>query len=164
VSPTGGNGNGWRKRLEVLESLEPPEEFGEFSWTLLEQCEAVVEAVRYAARFSGMPYPATDRELGVLGLLVAIQELGEEPGVHRFPSGATVRVTEDIETYGDIGLFVRGRVLISDLPDQVARYVTRMTAWEQEERDRQLPLLWRAEEEMHHRAEEARRRRRKEGV
>jgi hypothetical protein len=146
-----------------LEALTP-DRIGSASgeWTLLEQCEGVVEAVKYA-RFAGVPYPATDREIALLALLANFEDLldGHTVGLLHLPSGAVVGLLE-ADSGNDARLVVRGRVLVEDLPEQVRRHVSRMPPARQSERERQLPILHRQEVEMQRRAQEARRRDRKQ--
>jgi hypothetical protein len=146
-----------------LEALTPNGiAFATGEWTFLEQCEGVVEAVKYS-RYAGVPYPATDREIALLALLANFEDLldGYTVGPLHLPSGAVVGLAE-ADGGDDARLVVRGRVLVKDLPEQVRHHVSRMPPARQPERERQLPILHQQEIEMQRRAEEARRSDRKQ--
>ena len=124
-------------------------------WDLLAQAEHVCEVVRYWRHVAdGSRYPATDRELRALAILIAYDALGGKPGVHRFASGAAVLLGEDLDT--EAGYHVEGQPLPSDFPHDIARLITRMVAEQQAARDAELPRLHRQEQEAHRQAAEIR--------
>lgn len=84
--------NGIHKRLEALEErtfgADPFRDFPD--WSVDDQLEDVEDTLRWFRGFHGdglARYPATDRELHLLGLLCANWELPEEGGEHRFRRG-----------------------------------------------------------------------------
>jgi hypothetical protein len=77
-------------------------------------------------------YPATDRELHLLGLLCAARGLGEDGGEHRFPSGLAVRLVRDGEHFlVDTPRQIRGE----DLPEWTREFFERMDPDRQPKRD-----------------------------
>jgi hypothetical protein len=126
--------------------------------TLAEQMVATSRRVREhrAARSS---YPCTDRELNVLALLVAQQELGEAPGEFRFPGGATVTISGDPSN--ETSYQIVGQALPADFPREVRDFITRLPVEQQPERDALLltgPTETQIQEALHRHKIEVRKR------
>jgi hypothetical protein len=125
-----GSLNGRVRRLEGRlgsEAAEPQRNY--LIWHVLETIQI--------HKWGGSVYQATDRELNIVGMLVASNELPDGAGVYTFPSGATVTLTrtgdgESIQAEG------AGRVEVEDLPEGIRRYFARMDPTKQPERERQL--------------------------
>lgn len=128
-------------RIDRLEALAHAEQEELLSWRPDDQLQDVLEILQ-VHRWGGSVYPATDREIRILGALHAYQQLPAGEGEYQLPSGAVVSLTDNAD--GTTSVSVRGRADVEDLPEGTREYVRRMDPDRQPERDRQLCELWRA--------------------
>ena len=133
------------RRLGRLEEIERPEQ--QFpDWLMEDQLESVADKLVFYRRFHGdgrVRYPATDRELHLLGLLCAREQQPGGVGEHRFPSGAVVSWRDNGD--GTPSVSTSGYVRLEDLPEGVREYFKRMDPAEQPEREKRLYELWRVQ-------------------
>ncbi len=131
------------RRLEALEERAAPEEAPEGfpdDWPLEDQAEDMLEKL-LAHTCTRTVYPATDRELNVLGLLHAYFCLPGGVGEYRFPSSGVVITLSDNGEDGTQDVGLSGNVCVEDLPEAVQERVERMSPHEQPERERYLHEL-----------------------
>ncbi len=109
------------------------------SWWVCVRLENALDKLRHYQRHHSdgrVRYPATDREIHLLGLLCALWELGGT-GEHSYPSGVVVTWGEaDDEGLQTVG--ASGYVSLEDLPEDVRRYFERMEPAKQPDRERFL--------------------------
>jgi hypothetical protein len=137
--------NGFRRRLEALEEhtfgADPLRDFSD--WDLVDQLEQVAFVLNWYRRFHAdgrVRYPATDREIHLLGLLCALWELGgppPEPGEHRF-EGTDLAVVWCDNGDGSFNASTSRPVRLEDLPEDVRVHFERMDPARQPERERFL--------------------------
>ncbi len=138
------------RRLEDLEAWLEPSCEGFPPWTLDDRIDAVLEKLALhqvgGPPGDGAGYLYTALEIDALGAATAQQELDGGPGVHLFPSGASVRFVE-AEDGGLARGRVFGRVEVSDLPKHVQPFVSRMPSGEQAVHEWLWFEYWRAGED-----------------
>ncbi len=126
---------GLERRLEDLEAREGGnlEEFAD--WPIEDQLEQVLDALRMH-RITDTAQLATDRQIHLMGLLCAREELPDGEGEYRFPSGLVVSWT----SYADdtCSASASGYVRVEDLPEGVREHFERMDPVKQPERERWL--------------------------
>ena len=133
--------NGTRKRLLArLEDLEAravgADPFRDFpDWSIEDQVEEVRDALRLH-RIASTAQLATDRQIHLMGLLCAREELPGGEGEHRFPSGVVVSWSNNGDETWKVS--ASGYVSIEDLPEGVREHFKRMDPVEQPERERWL--------------------------
>lgn len=126
---------GIQGRLEALEARCTPAP-GDFpDWPLEDQFDDVVHALR-VHQAGGTAQLATDRQIHLMGLLCASDELPNGFGEHRFPSGTVVVWTDNGGDTLDIG--ASGYVRVEDLPEGVREHWERMDPDEQPDREQRL--------------------------
>lgn len=128
--------SGLGRRLRKLEEAAGPER-GFPDWPIEDQLEGVADTLDFYARFHAdgrARYPATDREIDLLGILCALREdpLGEEGGEHRFPSGLVVALIRESDAFS---WEAPRPVRLEDLPEDVRRLFVRMAPERQPERE-----------------------------
>jgi hypothetical protein len=158
------------KRLERLEDLAgdaSPTKFED--WSLDDQLEDVADKLDLYIRFHSrdtIRYQATDRELHLLGLLCAANELGAEGGEYTFPTGLTVGLARVPQREGDGFLIDAPRhIRADDLPEWTREHVERIDPKDQDRRDRWLYEMrhyFKRDREERPKREEERRRRSRE--
>lgn len=131
--------NAIHRRLEGLEErIFGADPFRDFpDWSLEDQLEDVLDTLAWQRRFHGngnVRYPATDRELHLLGFLCAHWKLLEEGGEHRFPSGTLVAWQYHVEDEA-WSVNATGYVGLEDLPGGVREHFERMDPKKHPERD-----------------------------
>ena len=136
--------NGIRKRLEELEErtfgADPFRDFPD--WDLVDQLESVADTLHFFRRFhrdGRVRYPATDRELHLLGLLCALWEIGGPgaAGAHRF-EGTDLVVTWRDNGDGTHNARASRWTRLEDLPEDVRVHFERMEPAKHTERERWL--------------------------
>ena len=127
-------------RLRRLEAEEPalsaPAEFPD--WSLDDQLAGVANTLRFRvgshSNAKGVRYPATDREIHLLGLLCVFWERGKEGGEYTFEaSGLTVELAPS-EAGEEMVFRAPRRIGIDDLPEWILDHVERMDPEKQPER------------------------------
>ena len=129
-----------KRRLERLEAEHTQTSLDFPDWDLTDQVEGVAETLywyRYFHSNDAVRYPATDREIHILGLLCAAWELGDEGGEHTFRSGLTVRLIRD---GGYFKIDAPSQIRADDLPDWTRELFERMEPEKQPKRDEWLYL------------------------
>lgn len=126
---------GLKRRLERIEEAGLSAHWSYEEWPLEDQIAAVLDVVRSYIRFHSdddIQFPATDRELHLVGILCARGELGEDGGEYTFPTGLTVRLIPDGE-----GFLIDAprQIGIEDLPDWMHEHVRRMDPKDQPRRE-----------------------------
>ncbi len=133
-----------RRRLEALEGPTNSHKFA--GWPVEEQVKDAVYMLQFYQRFHAndpVRYAATDRELTMLAIAHASEELQGEGEVGLPHSGTTIRYLRDGEDTFSID--VDGVVAVEDLPEGVREYFKRMNPKEQPARDQWLYEMWRDE-------------------
>ncbi len=102
-------------------------------WSLDEQIDDTLCYLHFHQRFDSPPQRFTTRQINLLGAFYALGELPEGVGEYRFPSGALIRWTGNAD--GTSTMRLSGTVEVEDLPEDVARYVTRCPADQEAERE-----------------------------
>jgi len=154
-----------RLREEATADLRPPRDYGD--WTRDEQLDQVECKVRFRVAFHSddeiTRYPATDREIHVLGIWCAVRELmgisaKDREGYtwsYTFErSGLTIELTpaklakpaslaqpeglKDSTLEEGMLVSVPRRIVLGDLPERLLRHFERMDPSEQPERDEYL--------------------------
>lgn len=123
------------RRLEALEQLAHPLGSIGDDWPLEDQLDDVMDALR-VHRAGDTAQLAADRQIHLMGLLCARDELPNGFGEHRFPSGTIVTWIDNGDGTADVG--ASGYVRVEDLPDGVREYWERMDPDEQSEREQRL--------------------------
>ena len=127
--------SGIRRRLEALEAHRAPASRDFPDWPIEDQFDDVVDALR-VHKAGGTAQLATDRQIHLMGLLCARDNLPGGFGEHRFPSGAVIVWIDNEDGTVDVG--ASGYVRVEDLPDGVREYWERMDPDEQPDRERWL--------------------------
>lgn len=130
-----------RRRLEALEGPTNSHKF--HGWPVEEQVKNAVYMLQFYRRFHAndpVRYAATDRELTMLAIAHASEELQGE-GEYRLPhSGTAIRFLRDGEDTFSID--VDGVVAVEDLPEGVREHFKRMNPKEQPPRNQWLYEMW----------------------
>jgi hypothetical protein len=161
---------GVRDRLRHLEEHMLPAHWPYEEWPAQDQLEAVLDFLDTHRRFRTVGV-CTDREINLLGICTAYEELGGAGEWTAPCSGAIITVTDNGD--GTFNASLSANVAAEDLPEGVREYVKSWGPKGQERRDRWLfenrerfkqereerpERLKREEEERRQRSEESRRR------
>lgn len=159
-----GSLNSRLRRLEARET-NPLAEFAD--WDPTDQLEAAADYVNFHRRFGSVAV-CTDREITLLGIIAAYNELGGTVGEWVALESGTVITLMDAGPEGLFNVSFSGNILVEDLPEHTRPYVERMSPGMQERRERWLfehreeHRLEREERPERLKREEAERRRRSE--
>jgi hypothetical protein len=129
------------RKLKALEEITSPQGFP--GWPVEEQVKDAVYMLKFYRRFHAadpIRYAATNRELTMLAIAHANEELQGEGEVRLPHSGTVIRYLRDGEDTFSIG--VEGVVAVEDLPEGVREYFKRMNPKEQPARDQWLYEMW----------------------
>ncbi len=130
------------RRVEALERISAPHEFPD--WPVEEQVKDAVDKLQFYRRFhanSSVRYAATDREITMLGIAHAWEELQGDGEIRLPHSGTAIRYLQDGED--TFSMSVDGVVVVEDLPEGVREYFKRMDPEEQPAREMRLFEMWR---------------------
>lgn len=128
-----------RRRLVALEETATPASLEFPDWSIEDQIEDALDKLDFYRRFhtdGRIRYAATDREITMLGIAHAGEELQVE-GEFRLPySGTTIRFVRDDEDTFSVDM--DGVVVVEDLPEGVREHFKRMDPAAQPARDQRL--------------------------
>lgn len=126
-----------RRRLNALEkkSISPLEHS---DWSLEDQLENVLHTLDWFRQYHAdgrVLYPATDRELAVLAIAHALEELEGEGELTLPASGTTIHLRDDDGESVRVEVDGARAVVVEDLPPDVQQFIERMEPKKQEARD-----------------------------
>jgi hypothetical protein len=128
-----------RKLEDLEEQLHTeviPAHWSYEEWPADEQLEDILDKVNFFRRTSGGTYAATDREINLLGIAAAYEELqGSGEWIAPY-SGTAITLSDNGDETFDISL--SSNVALEDLPEHTRSHVERLALEKQERRERWL--------------------------